>query len=53
MIYQVNARSMQPFYTTDRARAVQVYQYLRQYGPSCSLRAIPAARALYKITRAR
>lgn len=51
MIYQVNARSLQPFYTADRAAALQLFAYLRMFGPPCSIRTIPAARAAWKATR--
>ena len=52
MIYQVNARSLQPFYTTDRAEALRLFAYLRKYGPPCSIRTTTRARALWKAYKA-
>lgn len=52
MIYQVNARSLQPYYTTDRAEALKLYNYLKQYGPPCSIRTTTRARAIWKAYKA-
>lgn len=51
MLYQINARSLQPFYTEDRAQALKLYKYLKQYGPPCSMREVDPARAAWKATR--
>lgn len=52
MIYQVNARSLAPYYTTDRAEALKLFYYLKQYGPPCSIRTTTRARAIWKAFKA-
>ncbi|MBQ5841463.1 MAG: hypothetical protein IIW40_05855 [Clostridia bacterium] len=52
MIYQVNARSLAPYYTTDRAEALRLFAYLRKYGPPCSIRTTTRARAIWKTFKA-
>ena len=49
MIYQVNARSLQPYYTESETDALNIYYQLKQFGPPCSIRKITWAKALYKI----
>lgn len=52
MIYQVNARGLQPYYTADRTEALKLYCYLKVYGPPCSIRAVTNARILKNSIRA-
>jgi len=48
MIYQVNARSLKPYYTESYLDALHIYHQLKQFGPPCTLRTLPAAKAIYK-----
>lgn len=49
MIYQVNARSLQPYYTESEIDAKAIYYYLKKFGPPCSIHKITWAKAIYKI----
>ena len=48
MLYQVNARGLRPYYTESYLDALHIYTQLKLYGPPCTMRTIPAAKAIYK-----
>lgn len=49
MLYQVNAKGLQPYYTDGYIDAMNIYANLKYAGVRCSLRRIPLRKFLVKM----